>query len=740
MSFRATLISATIGVFAIVAFGLAWFFFLGPDTPVGLGWYIFSFAAGLSMIVLPCTLPLAFVIVPLSMGKGAKGLGIALSFGLGVAITLSMYGVIAAVIGEVAIGTLGAPLEVVKNWLYFVAGALAFAFALGEIGLVKFRMPTYTGSAPAFIQKQQDYLKALLLGLFMGNIGVGCPHPATPVILTRIAASGDVFYGWLLFFVHATGRVLPLLLLAFLGILGINALKWLVARKDKIERATGWAMVFVAGFILVLGLFSHDWWVYSGQHTLLEEVTQEERFLGAIIDRFNFAGVPHAHGIPSGAGLFGLPLWLGNWVLVSLWILPMWWYYLMKKKEINSMAEGETKNIESRVSPWRFWLFLSISLLLILTFVRVLPDRFLRNATADMDEHMMDNQMDEMEKAMHGGMMNGGMMNDHDEHAADYHEEPDVVEGLVINLNIDPALPEIGLPAKLQFFVNEKPAATAVTDLELSQKKVMHVIGVRDDMNGFFHIHPQHTATPGIFEVDYTFLKPGVYKLWSEINRGGENHIFGHSTFTVGGAGVTSEKEISLGRNVIVDKYQISLEIAEPVEVGHEHLLSFDVHSLTGAEIDLEPYLGELMHITIIREDLTEFIHTHPMDKSMDGGMESHGTAPAIVNIAKAHVDEPAGVQSGAQTDDERVNIMATFPTPGFYKVFAQFRPEGIELLQEEALTASFWVKVVAEGSVPHTDDTGEVLTMGWWGKLFTSLVLMILLSWGINKYIQVKA
>ena len=58
-------------VLAVIVLGLIWFFFLGPDTPVGLGWYLFSFAAGLTMIVLPCTLPLAFVIVPLSLGNGA---------------------------------------------------------------------------------------------------------------------------------------------------------------------------------------------------------------------------------------------------------------------------------------------------------------------------------------------------------------------------------------------------------------------------------------------------------------------------------------------------------------------------------------------------------------------------------------------------------------------------------------------------------------------------------------------
>ena len=341
-----------VGILAIIIAGLVWFFTTTLNvhsaasgletagTTIGFGWYLFSFAAGLTMIVLPCTLPLAFVIVPLSMGKGAvKGLGIALSFGLGVATTLSLYGIVAAAIGQVAIGSLGAPLELVKNWLYFGAGTFAYLFALSEIGLINFRMPTYTGSAPAFIQKQQDYIKALMLGLFLGNVGIGCPHPATPFILGRIAVSGSIFYGWLLFFVHAVGRVLPLLFLAILAILGVNGLKWLVARKYKIERATGWGMVFVAAFILVLGLFSHAWWVFSGQHTLLEQATQEEYFLGKIISNFNFAGTPHAHGtteLVKATGLLGLPLWLGDWVLIGLWVLPIWWYYVKKKKEINS--------------------------------------------------------------------------------------------------------------------------------------------------------------------------------------------------------------------------------------------------------------------------------------------------------------------------------------------------------------------------------------------------------------------
>lgn len=327
------------GLLAVIVFGLIWFFTGSSASPVGAGWYLFSFAAGLSMIVLPCTLPLAFVIVPLSMGKGVgKGLMIALAFGIGVAFTLSLYGLATAAVGKAAIEGAGADLETVKNWLYFIAGLFAYLFALGELKLINFRMPSYSGAFPGFIQKQKDVWKALLLGLFLGNIGVGCPHPATPVILTRIAVSGDVFYGWLLFFVHAVGRILPLIFLAILGILGVNALAGLMKHKEKIERATGWGMVFVAGFILVLGLFSHDWWVFSGQHTLLESITQEHRFTGAVASQLG-TGKAHTHGIPAGEGLFGLPLALGNWALVFLWLLPVWWNYFKQHLRVTITLE-----------------------------------------------------------------------------------------------------------------------------------------------------------------------------------------------------------------------------------------------------------------------------------------------------------------------------------------------------------------------------------------------------------------
>ncbi len=324
---------------------------LKSGAPLGTdGWFLFSYVMGLSMIVLPCTLPLAFVIVPLSMGKGVvKGLGMAFSFGLGVMLMLSVYGVLAALAGKAGLSMMGAQVEDIKNWVYFFAGIFAYTFALAGIGLLKFRMPSYTGSAPDFIQKRRDFVKAFLLGMFLGNIGVGCPHPATPLILIEIASSADVFYGWSLFLVHAIGRVVPLFILAILAVLGVNGLVWLVARKEKIERVNGWVMVFVAGFILTLGLFTHDWWTNSGQHNLLEKFTQEQTFTAAINDQLGTA-VPHAHGaIENAVGLFGQPAEWGNWFIVFLWLLPFWWMYRKEKARVLGTPALQIQKLQQKL-------------------------------------------------------------------------------------------------------------------------------------------------------------------------------------------------------------------------------------------------------------------------------------------------------------------------------------------------------------------------------------------------------
>ena len=258
------IILAIIGIALFVGIG-AGLFWLATTSGQSVG-VLLTFAAGLSMIFLPCTLPLVFVIVPLTLGKNPKkGLLMAVFFGLGLALTLSFYGLVIAALGQI-IG-----LTKATQVLLIVGGGAAFIFGLSEIRLLKFRLPAYSGKFPAFIQKQGDYIKTFLLGLFLGNAGVGCPNPAFYVLLGYIATVGDLFNGWFLGFIHGVGRAVPLIFLAILGILGINATSKIAGKQEVIERYMGWVLIFIGAFILTFGLFGHDWFIVSGIHTTWEQ-------------------------------------------------------------------------------------------------------------------------------------------------------------------------------------------------------------------------------------------------------------------------------------------------------------------------------------------------------------------------------------------------------------------------------------------------------------------------------------
>lgn len=414
---------------------------------------------------------------------------------------------------------------------------------------------------------------------------------------------------------------------------------------------------------------------------------------------------------------------------------------------------GEEKKIEERIMPWRLGFVMAFSLFLVVTFVYYLPLRFQHQAV----EHMA------------GEMPMGAMMEEHadEAHVAIYHEETEVREGLVVNFNLTPVPVLAGTSTRLDFFVNEKPGNVPVpaSALEIEHTKLMHVIGVRDDLNEFFHIHPQpfvpaESITPeeitvgpgtgpsgpdlspeererllagtqieaprgpefGILSTMHIFLTPGRYKVWSEIKKDGVNHAFGHPEFTVQGFGSRYEKQVSFGRNAVVGLYQVSLELDEPVAKGHPHELAFDIHTVTGDEVEVEPYLAADMHLTIIKDDWKQFIHTHP---TALGGEEHHGS---LISEARANGTDIPGAVHDEAGEDEVVRFAVTFPESGLYKAFAQFRPRGVNLPPDEALTVSFWIRV--EDKVPAAIPDSVLYTA-------VSLALIVLLSWGVRRYLQ---
>ena len=211
---RIYLVGLAFLLFSILVIGL--FIFL--TNPYQAAGYTLSYVAGLSMIFLPCTLPLAFIIVPIAMNESPKkGIMMSLMFGAGMMITFSIYGIAFASIGQIT-GLLTA--NVIAG---IIGGALAYVFGLSEVGMIKMKIPGIETAMPGFIQNQGDYLKVFLLGLLLANIGVGCPNPAFYVLLTYVIGTADILTGWSIMAIHGIGRATPLIFLVILGILGINA-------------------------------------------------------------------------------------------------------------------------------------------------------------------------------------------------------------------------------------------------------------------------------------------------------------------------------------------------------------------------------------------------------------------------------------------------------------------------------------------------------------------------------------
>jgi cytochrome c-type biogenesis protein len=252
---------------SIILVGIYYLITAGPTTQqaaLGLSypaWVLFAYAAGLTMIFLPCTLPLAFVIVPMAMGENrTKGLIMALLFGAGLTLTITLYTTAFAVVG----GAFG--FNQAAQLALLFGGIIALVFGLEQLDLIAYSLPAYSGSYPDFITEHGDYVKSFLLGLFLGNAGIGCPNPLFWWMSIFIAASGNAVMGASLGVIHGIGRVVPLIFLSIMAMLGVNMLTGLNGKDDVVETISGLFLFPVAAFILTFGVFGMPWWEQSVVH------------------------------------------------------------------------------------------------------------------------------------------------------------------------------------------------------------------------------------------------------------------------------------------------------------------------------------------------------------------------------------------------------------------------------------------------------------------------------------------
>jgi len=209
--------------------------FEGSGLFIGL---LLVFLGGLALNLTPCVYPLIPITIGYFGGQSEGSTGKLFTMGLlflaGMAVTYSVVGVVTALTGSIFGVLLQNPLVIIGIVLIFIA------LSLSMFGVYEFKLPD------SWVQKaggaKQGYYGAFFMGLTMGIVAAPCIGPFVIGLVTYVAAKGDPYFGFLLFFVLAVGLGFPYLFLAVFS-----------GKIKNLPRAGEWmdAVKHIFGFILI---------------------------------------------------------------------------------------------------------------------------------------------------------------------------------------------------------------------------------------------------------------------------------------------------------------------------------------------------------------------------------------------------------------------------------------------------------------------------------------------------------
>lgn len=177
----------------------------------GIAWFLALFVGGLLLNLTPCVFPMLGITVSIFGARRhealPKVLGNAVVYVLGICVTYSVLGVVAALTG----GLFGALLQ--NPWVNVGLGLLLVGLSLSMFGVYEMQAPTWV------LDKAGGANTATLAGLFVSGLAVGivaapCVGPFVVALLAILAQRGDVGFGFASMFTLSLGLGFPYLFLA----------------------------------------------------------------------------------------------------------------------------------------------------------------------------------------------------------------------------------------------------------------------------------------------------------------------------------------------------------------------------------------------------------------------------------------------------------------------------------------------------------------------------------------------
>jgi hypothetical protein len=202
------------------------------------------------------------------------------------------------------------------------------------------------------------------------------------------------------------------------------------------------------------------------------------------------------------------------------------------------------------------------------------------------------------------------------------------------------------------------PDGTPVADYTESHGKDLHLVAIRRDMTGYQHVHPR-LDTRGTWRVPLDLSEPGEYRVFADFTPAGHDQ-----SLTLGAdlsvAGTYSPRPLPAPSTTAqVDGYAVALDGA--LIPGEESELTLSVRKDGRPVTDLQPYLEAYGHLVALRDGDLAYLHVHPAGSPGDGS-----TAPG-----------------------PEVTFYATAPSGGDYRLFLDFRHDGVVRTAEFTVAAT---------------------------------------------------
>lgn len=209
----------------------------------------------------------------------------------------------------------------------------------------------------------------------------------------------------------------------------------------------------------------------------------------------------------------------------------------------------------------------------------------------------------------------------------------------------------------------------SATDLVFAHERLLHVIIIGEDFETFKHIHPddfgkitEEMKNSGKYSVVYHPMRAGRYLLAVDAQVRA-TPVTEYEVFNVEGTNpmASSAPDFATAKNFA--GYDVEFQAPMAIKAGEVATISYHI-SKNGASVsDMVPYLGAPMHLAIVKDDFSSFMHTHG---------EVHGSSSlvsAVSAIGMAHMHTAPSKKFGPD-----VEAHVQFPTRGTYYIFGQFK------------------------------------------------------------------